>query len=112
MLGWDVGVVEVVVVEADFADGDAARVLREFFEFGEVFRGGLVGFLGVDAGCCEDFRVCIGEIQSYVHVRGTVADTDGEKLADAGGASVGEDCGDVFVVVEMTVRVDEHRGRM
>ena len=112
VLRGDIGVVEVVVVEADFADGDAAWVGGKFFQFGEVFGGGLVGFLGVDAGGGVDLGVLVGEVEGYVHVVGAVTDADGEELVDAGRVGIGEDRGQVFVVVEMAVRIDKHRGRV
>ena len=49
LLGGDVGVFDVVVVEADFADGDAARIGGERREFGERFRGGPVRLLRMNA---------------------------------------------------------------
>jgi len=103
VLGRYVRVVEVVVVEADFADGDAAWILCEYGEFFEVFGGGLVGFLWMDAGGGEDLGVLVGEVEGYVHVGGTAADADGEEFVDARRVGVGEDLGEVFVVVQMTV---------
>ena len=57
VLRGNVGVVEMVVVEADFPDGDAARVLRERGQLRKIFRGGLVRFLRMNAGGCINLWV-------------------------------------------------------
>ena len=54
----------------------------------------------------------VSQVEGYVHVVGAVADADGEELVDAGRVGIGEDRGQVFVVVEMAVRIDKHRGRV
>ncbi len=108
LLGGDVGVVEVVVVEADLADGDAPWICGEFGQFGEGFGGGLVGLLRVDAGAGPDGGVLVGEGEGTVHGGGAVADADGEDLADAGGVGGGDDGGGVVEEVEVSVGVDEH----
>lgn len=108
LLDVDRGVVEVVVVEANFADGDALRVLRKLSELGEGFGVGLVGLLGVDAGGGEDAGVGVGEVESAVHGGRAVADAYGEDLMDTGGVGGGEDGGGIVVEVEVCVGVDEH----
>ena len=105
------GIVEVVVVETDFADGDAAGIGGEGGDFGEVFWGGLVGFLGMDAGAGVDVGVGAGDFERVVHGVGTLADADGEDGFDAGGAGAGDDgfdfAGLLGVEVEVGVRVYE-----
>ncbi len=105
------GVVDVVVVEADLADGDALKVGCEGGEFGEVFRCGAGGFLGVYACAGEDAGVFVRDVECAVHGFGAVADADGEDGMDAGCVGAGEDgfevAGSLGEEVEMGVGVDE-----
>ena len=113
LLGGDVGVFEVVVVEADLAYGDAFGVCGETGYLGEVGFGGVVGLLGVDA-CAGVYAGvvraggCVGEVERVVHEFGAFADTDGEDGFDVGCVGSAEDFVAVFVVeVEMGVGVDQ-----
>jgi hypothetical protein len=108
------GVFDVVVVEADLADGDAAGVGGEGLAGSDCsrWRGG--GFLGMDAGAGVDGGEIrgsgrFGDFEGAVHLVGAVADADGEDGVDAGGVGAGEDLREVAgrVHVEMGVRVDE-----
>ena len=89
LLGGDVGVVDVVVVEADLAEGDAFFLCDQGREFGEVFGRGLVGFLRVDAGAGVDVGVLVGDLKGAVHGGGAVAYSDGQQAGDAGGFGIG-----------------------
>lgn len=112
LLEGDGGVVEVVVVEADLADGEAEGVGGEAAEGGEVLGGGLVGLLGVDADAGVDAGCLgmglVGDLEGAVHGGGAVTDADGEQGFDAGGVGAGEDGREVFVGVEVAVGVDQH----
>ena len=114
------GVVDVVEVEADLADGDASDALAEGGQQGKGFGGGLAGFLGVDAGAGVDLWEVGGvgglsDVERVVHEGRAVANADGEDGADTGCVSACEDarelvCGDH---VEVGVGVDEvHRGQV
>ena len=112
---WE-GVVEMVVVEANLTDGDAAWVGGEGGEPGEGFGGGAGGLLRVDADAGEDAgergRVGgVGDVECAVHGVRAVADADGEDGLDSGGTGTGEDGFKVVGVgVEVGVRVDEGHG--
>ncbi len=67
-----------------------------------------MGLLRVDAGAGPDRGVLVSEGKGAVHGGGSVADADGEDLADAGGVGGGDDGGGVVVEVEVSVGVDEH----
>ena len=113
-----VGVLDVVVVEADLADGDRERVGEETGEFFEGLGGGMGGLVGVDAGGGEQAGLAgVGEqgagareLEGTLHGVGPVADADGEDGGHAGGLRAGEDVGTLGVVVEveMGVGVGEH----
>ena len=103
-------VFEVVVVEADLADGEAARVGGERRKFCEILGGGLVRFLRMDAGGGANLRVRPRQVERAVHRVRPVADADGEQLPHAGFACMRKDRRKIFVVVEMAVRVDQHKG--
>lgn len=47
-----------------------------------------------------------------MHGGGAFADADGEELGDAGVAGAGEDFGEIFVVVEVAVGVNQHMFRV
>jgi len=109
-----VGWVVVVVVEAEFAEGDAARVVaRVVGGLGDdvpVVFGGAVGSVaveGVDAGGAPDVRMVCGECE---RVRGVLCVCgDGEGAGDAAGGGAFEDEVDAVSVVgegEMAVGVD------
>ena len=107
LLDVGVGVVEVVVVEAYLAYGDAERVGGEAGEAFEGLWGGAGGLLGVDADAGVDAGVAVGDVEGTVHVVGTFADTYGEDGFDAGGLGACEDGVEVLgVEVEMGVRID------
>ncbi len=116
LLNLGVGVVEVVVIEADLANGDAAGVAGEGCELGEGVGGGLVRLLRVNAGGREELQggsgVGVREFEGAVHRGGAVADADGEQGPEAGVAGAVEDGGQVGVVVEVAVGVDEHGFRV
>ena len=115
LLGGDVGVLEVVVVEANLAKGDALFVADQYLEFCEVFWCGLLRFLWMDAGAGVDVWVGSGDIESAVHGGRTIAYADGQESVDAGGFGIGEDSCEVIwfgVEVEMAVGVDEHKSDM
>jgi hypothetical protein len=76
LLDRDFGVFEVVVVEADLADSEAARIGCEFGQLGERVGRGSVGLLRMNARGGEDLRVCVGEIERVVHLVGAFADAD------------------------------------
>lgn len=107
-----VGVVEVVVVEANLTDGDAAWVRGELFEAGKGFGCGLVRLLRVDADRGEEAQggpcVLVGERKRAVHGGGPIADTDGQQRMDAGRLRFLQDGGEVGIVVEVAVGVDQH----
>ncbi len=105
------GVIEVVVVEADLADGDAERVGGEVGQFAEGLGGGVGGLLRVDAGAGVDAGVPVGYVEGVVHLGGAFAYAYGEdgvgprqRGRGRGPAEVGG------VEVEMCVRVDEFHG--
>src|ERR1039458_3381495 len=111
------GVFDVVVVEADFADGDRAGVGGESGELGEGLRSGGGCLLGMDSGAGVDGGEIgrtggFGDFECAVHLVGAVADADSEDGTDAGGVGAGEDSGEFVrgVHVEMGVRVDEGHG--
>ena len=118
MLDGGIGVLDVVVVEADLADGEAERVGEEAGEFFEGRGGGVGGLLGVDAGGGEEGGeggvggegAGVGQFQGAVHGFGAVADADGQDGPDAGGVGSEEDgfAVGVGVEVEVGVGVDEH----
>ena len=94
------GVFDVVVVEADLADGDAAGVGGEGGEFFEGFGGGAGGLLGVDSGAGVEGGEGRGvggggDVEGLVHGVGAFADADGEDGVDTGvvGAARGLRCG-------------------
>ncbi len=109
------GLSSVVVVEADFADGDAAGIGGE----GRLVWRGLPGWL-----CAASWGwmpalakmrgrlgelVGFGDLEGMMHLVGAVAYADGEDGGDAGGVGSGEDGGEFFggIHVEMGVGVDE-----
>jgi hypothetical protein len=109
--------VVVVVVEADFADGDDVGVVAEGFEFFEGVGSGEAGFVGMDSGGGIDAGdvgaagVVVGEFGGAVHGVGAVADADGEDGFDSGGVGTLEHrlaVAVVAVAVEVSVGVDEH----
>jgi hypothetical protein len=110
MLGRDVGIVGVIVVEADLTDGDAERVLGEGSECSEGIGSGGGGLCGVNAGAGDDVgRASRGmsELQRAVHGRRPVADADGKEHGDASVGGAGQDGGEVVVVVKVAVGVGE-----
>jgi len=118
MLDGDIGVFEVVVVEADLPDGDAAGVGGEAAELGEGLGGSVVGLLGVDSGAGVDLRLmvagdAVGQIEREVHLGWILTDADGENGLYARLPGAAEDLvavgGVRGVKVEMCVRIDEHR---
>ena len=113
------GVFEVVVIEADLADGDAAGVGGEGREFFQGFGGGAGSFLGVDSGAGvegweSEVVHSVGDVEGLVHGAGAFADADGENGVDSGRVGSTEDFGAVCwcfgVEVEMCVGVDEWHG--
>src|SRR5665213_621886 len=64
-------------------------------------------FLRMNADGREDLRVLVRQLQRPVHGVGAVADADGEHGADTGLFRARDHAGEVFVVVEMAVRVDD-----
>lgn len=113
-----VRVLDVVIVEADLADGEAEGVGEEAGEFFEGRGGGVGGLVGVNAGGREDPGEAgvagegagVGDLERPVHGVGAVADADGEDGGDAGGVRAAEDgvafC--IVVEVEVGVGIDEH----
>ena len=77
LLGWDAGIFKVVVVEADLAEGDALFLRDERCESGEIFGGGLMGFLWMDTGAGVDIRMRVRDTEGAVHGVGAVANADG-----------------------------------
>ena len=73
-----------------------------------------MGFLGMDAGGGPNLNIAlwvrVGQVEGAVHGVGAVAYADGEEGVDACCAGVGEDGGEVGVVVEMAMGVDEMHG--
>ena len=117
LLDGDVGVFEVVVVEADLAYCDAAGVGGEAGELGEGLGGGVVGLLRVDSGGGEDggqVVACYGgrEVECLMHLGGVLADADGEDGLHLGRPGAAEDFvafgGVRGVEVQVRVGVDEH----
>ena len=103
----------VVVVEADFADGDDARMLGEALHAVEVGGGEQARLVGVDADGSVNPGVALGEWDGAGEVVGAIAIADGEEGADAGvvgaldgGVAIGGELG----AVEMGVGVEEHGG--
>jgi len=71
----------VVIVEPDFADGEAARVGNECLEPGKILGRGLVRFCGWIPAGREDLGMCVRQFQRAVHRLWPVADADGEELS-------------------------------
>src|ERR1039458_8551606 len=83
------GVFDVVVVEADFADGDRAGVGGESGELGEGLRSGGGCLLGMDSGAGVDGGEIgrtggFGDFECAVHLVGAVADADSEDGTEIG----------------------------
>lgn len=109
------GVIDVVVVQADLADGDTARIGCERAHAGESVRGGVCRFLGVDADAGEDGGKFgragrRGDFKGAVHFGWTVADADGEDGADFCFGSADEDMSEILIGVhiEMSMGINEH----
>ena len=101
----------VVVVEADFADGDDARMLGKALHAVEVCVDEQARLVGVDADGSVNPGVALGERDGAGDVVRAVAIADGEEGADAGivgaldgGVAIGGELG----AVEMGVGVEEH----
>ena len=62
LLGSDVRIVEMVVVETNLADGDALGLGHKLREFREGVGSGLVGLLRMDARAGVDVRVREGDV--------------------------------------------------
>ena len=54
------------------------------------------------------FSDMVGDFQRFIHGGGSVADADGEEGGDARSVRGGENLGEVGVIVEMAVRIDQH----
>ena len=102
-----VRVLDVVVVEADLADGDGARIRRELFEPGDGVGRRLVSLLGVDAGRREELQagaaVRFRKRERAMHRRGPFPDPDGEQGGNAGLLGALKDLGEVGVIVYVTM---------
>ena len=107
LLDVDVRVVEVVVVEADLADGDAERILRQQSQTSKGFGRCLMGFLGVNARACPEAEIrsgmLAGDPDRAVHGCGAVADADAEDTGEAGSPRGGEDRVEIVVEIEVCV---------
>src|SRR6185312_6245042 len=103
----NIGIVQVVVVEADLANGNTARVGNECPQARKVFLRSLVCFLRMDAGSREDLRMQVRQLQRPVHGVGAFADADGQQGADAGFFGARDHAGQVFVVVKMAVGIND-----
>src|SRR5260370_1346777 len=68
LLDGDLGIVEVVVVEADLADGEAAWVGCEFGKFGQSFGSSATRLLRMNAGGGEDLRMGVRKVECVVHL--------------------------------------------
>ncbi len=119
LLDGDLWVIEVIVVQANLADGDAEGLPGEAGELGQGLRVSVMGLLWVDSGAGEELRQMVtghafGEVEREMHLEGVFADADGEDGADAGVPSAAENLVAVGrvrgVEVEMCVGVDEHAG--
>jgi len=80
----------VEVVEAYFAAGDDKRVAEELVELDQRAVVGLGGGMRIDSGARAEARHAglaielAAEIAGVVHLRGALADADGEHRADTG----------------------------
>jgi len=118
LLCGDVGVLDVVVVEANLADGDAEGVGGKGGDFLESVLGGLRGFRGMDSGggedawCAGSAREGLCKVEGLVHGGGALTDSDSEDCRDSGGLGTCQDfisvSGALCIEVEMCVRVYEH----
>jgi hypothetical protein len=113
LLDCRLGVVEVVVVEADFADGDATWIGGEGFEFRQGFVGCAGGLLRVnsDAGVEGWLVVTLragGDFEGLLHGGRAFADAYGQDGVDSCGVGSAENVFAVFgVEVEMGVGINE-----
>ena len=115
--GWGCGVVDVVVVEADLADGNHPLVCCQPRQLGQRVGVGPVRLLGMDSGAGEDcgrgWLACelLGDLQRALHLAGPLADADGEDGAHAGGFGAGKHQGQAAGEhVEVRVRVGQVHG--
>ena len=102
----------VVVIEADFAERDNFRVRGQGAEVVVGLRRDFGGIVRVDADGGVDLRVAVGEADGAVDFGRAVAGADGENARDSGCGGALENGVEVVgeaLVVEMAVRIDEHR---
>ena len=106
-LDFGVGVVEVIVVQADLADGETAWMLGKFFELSQGFWSSPMGFLRMDAGGSEKLEagrcVRLGEVECAMHGRGAIADADGENGRKPGLLRAVKHICETFVIVYVTM---------